>query len=84
MQDKMIRTQRDFNLTRESEKEIIRNLKEQIAGDKRRKYELLMRKRDEFIRENNSYIQAKKDKKDKEKQDYREYKPNYFPFTYGE
>ncbi len=84
MQDKMVRTQRDFNLTRESEKEIIRNLKEQIAGDKRRKYELLMRKRDDFIRENHSFIQAKKEKKDREKQDYKEYKLNFFPFTYGE
>ena len=38
-----------------------------MAGDRKRKYELLMHKRDEFIRDNNLYMQAKKEKKDRER-----------------
>lgn len=53
MQDKFAKTQRDFMFTRETEKDIIKEVREQMAGDRKRKYELLMRKRDEFIRDNN-------------------------------
>lgn len=52
MQDKMVRTERDFKTQREQEKDFLKSVKDQIAGDKRRKYELLMRKRDEFVKDN--------------------------------
>lgn len=67
MQDKFARTQRDFTFTRETEKDIIRGVREQMAGDRKRKYELLMHKREEFIKDNNSYLQAKKERKERER-----------------
>ena len=67
MQDKLAKTQRDFIFTRENEKDIIKEVREQMAGDRKRKYELLMRKRDEFVRDNNQFLQAKKEKKDRER-----------------
>jgi hypothetical protein len=53
--------------TRETEKDIIKEVREQMAGDRKRKYELLMHKRDEFVRDNNQFLQAKKEKKDRER-----------------
>lgn len=53
-QDRFARTQRDFNFQRQEEKELIQNLKEQILNDRKRKYDLLMRKRDDFITENSN------------------------------
>lgn len=53
IQDNMVRTERDFTNQREQEKEFIKGVRDQIAGERRRKYELLMRKRDEFVSENN-------------------------------
>jgi hypothetical protein len=38
-----------------------------MAGDRKRKYELLMHKREEFIKDNNSFLQAKKEKKERER-----------------
>lgn len=55
-----------------------------MANDRKRKYDLLMHKREEFVKDNSSYIQSKKEKRDKERLDYKEYKLNFFPFTHGE
>lgn len=80
----MARTQRDFTFHRETEQDVIKNLREQIAGDRKRKYDLLMRKRDEFIRENSQQQRDRKEKEDRERQENRDYKLDFFPFTYGE
>ena len=37
---------------RETEQDVINKLRDQMAGDRHRKYDLLMRKRDELIIEN--------------------------------
>lgn len=59
-------------------------MREQIAGDKRRKYELVMRKREEFVKDNTVQSVEKREKKERERQEAVEYRPNFFPFTYGE
>jgi hypothetical protein len=84
IQDKMVRTERDFTNQREQEKEFIKGVRDQIAGERRRKYELLMRKRDEFVRDNTQQSIEKRDKKDRDRKEFLDYHPNFFPFTYGE
>jgi len=84
MQEKMARTQRDFTFNRETEVDFIKSVKDQIIGENRRKYELLMRKRDEFVRDNSVKRKEKQDKEQRDRQEYKEYKLNFFPFTYGE
>ena len=84
IQDKMVRTERDFTNQREQEKEFIKGVRDQIAGERRRKYELLMRKRDEFVRDNTQQSIEKRDKKDRDRKEFLDYRPNFFPFTYGE
>ena len=46
---------------------MIQSLKQQIIGDRKRKYELLMHKRDEFLKENTSQRREKLEKEDSEK-----------------
>jgi hypothetical protein len=84
IQDKMVRTERDFNSQREQEKEFIKSVRDQIAGERKRKYELLMRKRDEFVSDNTKQSVDKRHKKDRERKEFLDYRPNFFPFTYGE
>jgi hypothetical protein len=84
IQDKMVRTERDFTSQREQEKEFIKSVRDQIAGERRRKYELLMRKREEFVTDNTKQSADKRDKKDKERREFLDYRPNFFPFTHGE
>jgi hypothetical protein len=43
-----------------------------------------MRKRDEFVKDNNQYSIEKKEKFDRERKEFLDYKPNFFPFTHGE
>ena len=59
-------------------------MRDQIAGERQRKYELLMRKRDEFVRDNTKQSIEKGDKKDRDRTEFLDYRPNFFPFTYGE
>ena len=59
-------------------------MRDQIAGEHRRKYELLMGKRDEFVRDNTQQSIEKRDKKDRDRKEFLDYRPNFFPFTYGE
>lgn len=54
MQDKLVRTERDFHNQRGEEQDFLRSVREQIAGERRRKYDLMLRKRDEFIRDNSA------------------------------
>lgn len=82
--DKFARTQRDFNLQKDTEADLIKSLKEQMANDKKRKYELLLQKREEFIRENSNQVQDRRDKSNQERKEFKEYKPTFFPFTHGE
>ncbi len=63
---------------------MIKNLREQMASDRKRKYEMLIRKRDDFLKENSCQRKERKEKEDKDRQDFKEYKLNFFPFTYGE
>lgn len=69
---------------RVGEKEMIQTLKEQLLGDRRKKYELFMHKRDDFLKDNASQRREKQEKEESERQAYREYRLNFFPFTYGD
>jgi hypothetical protein len=40
--------------------------------------------RNEFVKENSKRKKEKVDREEKEKNDYKEYKIDFFPFTYGE
>ena len=59
-------------------------MRDQIAGERKRKYELLMRKREEFVNDNSKQSVEKREKKDRERKEFLDYRPNFFPFTYGE
>ena len=63
---------------------MIQSLKQQIIGERKRKYELLMHKRDEFLKDNTSQRREKQEKEDSEKQAFKDYKLNFFPFTNGD
>jgi len=69
---------------RVGEKEMIQTLKEQLLGDRRKKYELFMHKRDEFLKDNVTQRREKQEKEESDRQSYKEYRLNFFPFTYGE
>jgi hypothetical protein len=84
MQDKLVRTERDFHNQRGEEQDFLKSVREQIAGERRRKYDLMLRKRDEFIRDNSAQHLAKKTKEEIERKEFLDYRPNFFPFTYGE
>jgi hypothetical protein len=53
-------------------------------GEKRRKYELVMRKRDEFIKENEQQRRTRREKEEGINKERQEYRLDFFPFTYGE
>ena len=43
-----------------------------------------MRKREEFVSDNVKYSVEKREKKERERKEFLDYRPNFFPFTYGE
>lgn len=65
--DRFNLTQKHSTLLRDNENDIIQGLKEQMLGDQKRKYDLLMRNRKEFMRDNHYQKQVKQDKEESEK-----------------
>ena len=65
--DRFNLTQKHSTFLRDNENDIIQGLKEQMLGDQKRKYDLLMRNRKEFMRDNHYQKQVKQDKEESEK-----------------
>ena len=65
--DRFNLTQKHSTFQRDNENDIIQGLKEQMLGDQKRKYDLLMRNRKEFMRDNHYQKQVKQDKEESEK-----------------
>jgi hypothetical protein len=55
-----------------------------MVTDRKRKYDLLMRKRDEFIRDNIVQKKERKEKEEKERLERKEERISFFPCTQGE
>lgn len=64
--------------------ELLRNLKDQLLSEKRKKYELLLKLRKDFVAENTKKNAEKKERDAKAKKEELDYRINYFPFTHGE
>jgi hypothetical protein len=53
-------------------------------NERRKKYELLLKLKTDFVKENEKKMKEKMERDKKERRDELDYRIDFFPFTYGE
>lgn len=66
------------------ENKLIKDIKDSLVQENRRKYDLLLKTRKEFVDENTKQRKEKRQRDAQEKQGNKDFKVNFFPFTYGD